>query len=446
MQMVRGLGLREIVSQVGAVLLQRLGSLILQISILVLLAHTLGPTGFGQYAVAILVPGLLQPLLSLGMPPATVYALGRGAAVRTVLLWNLRLGSGIVACGVALSVILVASASEQIFPGVPRQLLWISTCGFPAAWFYNSMTAVLRGKQDFRRYNLAMLINPAANLVGAVLLVWVAGLGASGAVAAWASGQVCGLVLASWFVWGHCLAESVAAPSDPQERPSLRYGLKLYLANILAFLNYRLDILLVNWFVGPGGAGIYAAAVRLAEQLWLLSGATQIVLLPRLAALHRAEGTRRQLTPIIARWITMAGLMMAIALALTSDWIVPLAFGVEYAETATVLLWLLPGVVAYSCVNVLSPDLLARGRPDLNGWTAGAALAINIVGNLILIPFYGVIGAALASTLAYLAAALITILFYARLSHNRAWDVMRMGRTDWDILRMAIATVRGKKP
>jgi O-antigen/teichoic acid export membrane protein len=339
----------------------------------------------------------------------------------------------------------VAGASEYVFPGVPPQLLWIAICGFPAAWFYSSMTSILHGTQDFRRYNLAMLMNPAVVLVAVVLLVWAADLGAAGAVAAWASGYICALLLAAWFVWGHCAAEAADAPSNTHERPDLKYGLKAYLANILAFLNYRLDILLVNFFVGPAGAGIYTVAVRMAEQLWLISSSAAVVLLPRLAGLHSAEETRRQLTPIIARWVTLAGLGMAITLALISDWIVPLAFGPEYAQSATVLLWLLPGIVVYTCVMVLSPDLQARGRPDLNAWSAAASLALNVVGNLLLIPPYGVIGAALASTLAYLVTGLLTILFYTRLSRNRAWEVMRLSWTDWELIKMAATAIRGKR-
>jgi O-antigen/teichoic acid export membrane protein len=183
----------------------------------------------------------------------------------------------------------------------------------------------------------------------------------------------------------------------------------------------------------------------MAEQLWLISSSAAVVLLPRLAGLHSAEETRRQLTPIIARWVTLAGLGMAITLALISDWIVPLAFGPEYAQSATVLLWLLPGIVVYTCVMVLSPDLQARGRPDLNAWSAAASLALNVVGNLLLIPPYGVIGAALASTLAYLVTGLLTILFYTRLSRNRAWEVMRLSWTDWELIKMAATAIRGKR-
>jgi O-antigen/teichoic acid export membrane protein len=262
---------------------------------------------------------------------------------------------------------------------------------------------------------------------------------------AWSGGFACGFLLAAWFVWGHYAAESDGPPSDSQERPDLRYGLKVHLANMLAFLNYRLDILLVNFFIGPAGAGIYTVAVRVAEQLWVLSSSVGIVLLPRLAGLHSTEEIRRQLTPIIARWVTLAGFGMAMTLALIGDWIVPLAFGAEYAQSAAVLLWLLPGVVVYTWVLVLSPDLQARGRPDLTAWTAAVSLVINVVGTLLLIPSYGVIGAAFASTLSYVMSGVITVAFYKRLSQNRAKDLIRMGRTDWEIVKMAVAMARGKK-
>jgi O-antigen/teichoic acid export membrane protein len=221
--------------------------------------------------------------------------------------------------------------------------------------------------------------------------------------------------------------------------------LKTYLSQIASFLNYRIDIFLVNFFIGPAGAGIYTAAVRVAEQLWLISSSAAVVLLPRLAGLHAAKDTRSQLTPIVARSITLTGFGMAIALAAISDWIVPLAFGAEYAQSAVVLLWLLPGAVVYTLVMVISPDLAARGRPDLNAWSAGVALVVNVVGNLLLIPAYGIIGAALASTLSYVISGAITMSFYTRLSRTCAWDLVRVSGTDWRILRVFAAKIRGGK-
>ena len=79
-------------------------------------------------------------------------------------------------------------------------------------------------------------------------------------------------------------------------RPALGYGVKAHLGNLVAFLNYRMDIFLVNLFVGPGGAGLYSIAVRLVEQLWMISRAVSTVLLPRLSAMMGDDTGRRRLT------------------------------------------------------------------------------------------------------------------------------------------------------
>ncbi|WP_269851929.1 oligosaccharide flippase family protein [Methanosarcina horonobensis] len=46
----------------------------------------------------------------------------------------------------------------------------------------------------------------------------------------------------------------------------LGYGWKAHLSNILAFVNYRADLFLVNFFLTPAATGIYLIAVQIAEK------------------------------------------------------------------------------------------------------------------------------------------------------------------------------------
>src|SRR5680860_722507 len=113
-------------------------------------------------------------------------------------------------------------------------------------------------------------------------------------------------------------------------RPALRYGAKAHLGNLASFLNYRMDIFLVNLFVGPAGAGLYSIAVRLVEQLWMISRAVSTVLLPPLSAMMGDDAGRRRLTPMIARFVLWGTLLVAGMLAAVAAPLIEALFGAEF--------------------------------------------------------------------------------------------------------------------
>jgi Na+-driven multidrug efflux pump len=82
---------------------------------------------------------------------------------------------------------------------------------------------------------------------------------------------------------------------------------------------------------------------------------------------------------------------------------------------------LLPGIVLISGTRVLANDISARGRPELNMYTAWLILIINIVANLLLIPHFGIEGAAIASTIAYTANSFAKLVQYSSLSQTAWW-------------------------
>jgi O-antigen/teichoic acid export membrane protein len=110
---------------------------------------------------------------------------------------------------------------------------------------------------------------------------------------------------------------------------------------------------------------------------------------------------------------------------------------------------ILPGVVAYSVVAVLSRYIVGRGRPGIGTLILVTGLATNVGANLVLIPRFGINGAAASSSLSYILTAGLTLLAFRRLSGRgvietlvvRRSDLMALGRT----LRAGIDRLRGRR-
>jgi O-antigen/teichoic acid export membrane protein len=248
-------------------------------------------------------------------------------------------------------------------------------------------------------------------------------------------GQLAGLSLALLWLRGEIFNGS---GRSSYIRDCLGYGWKSHLSNILAFLNYRIDIFLVNGFLNPAAVGVYVVAVQIAERLWILSQAVSTVLLPRLAELDDDESARTKLTPLIGRWVLFATTLVTIVVAIFSQPLITVLFGEVYAEAVGVLLWLLPGVALGSLSRVLSNDLAARGRPELNLYTAAVVVLVNVMLNLLLIPQMGIEGAALATTIAYTVNAILKIYAYRRLSNNLWFAPLIPSRADLAYAKLAL--------
>jgi O-antigen/teichoic acid export membrane protein len=195
-------------------------------------------------------------------------------------------------------------------------------------------------------------------------------------------------------------------------RSTLFFGLKGQIGNILQFFNYRLDLFIVNYFLGPRDVGIYSVSVGLAELLWHFPNAVSFVIFPK-AANTRPEllnnFTQRVLR--ITLGFTAAG---AIGLLFLGKPIISIIYSSAFLAAYAPMLALLPGVVLLGGAKVLSNEIAGRGNPQYNSINAGLALVITVVLDLLLIPQYGVLGAALASSIAY------TMIFFTALGFHRA--------------------------
>ena len=405
-------------------------SLLLGIGTSVILARVLGPEGRGIYALASLLPSLIITFGNLGIGPATVYYVARGEFRRQEILGNnVLLSVGIGGIGVLAGLIVVLFFREKVFPGVAPGYLLLALVLVPVQVFFSYVRYVLLGAQRIKEFNYVQIVQSVLFLgfVALALLGLKAGVN--------------GAILAGLFAWlvvdalVFHLARRVAGgvnfkPNISYMKRATTYGIQAHLANILGFLNYRVDMFLVNGFLGPAAVGLYAVGVGLVEKLWMISQAASTVLFPRVAA-ETDEQRRKEFTPLVARTVLWTTALGALLLALFSRWIVLLLYSEAFLPTVSALQALLVGIVALSAGRVLSNDIAGRGFPGLNIYTGLAAVVTNVILNLFWIPRYGIVGAAWASTVSYTVLFLGVLFFYCRLSGNRWTSVVLPQRGDW---------------
>ncbi len=406
----------------------------------VIIARILGPERKGIYTLCTLLPLLIIALTNLGLAPASAYYLAaRRYPPRDILGGNLVLTAAISIAGMLVGLIITFWFRTELFPSVPADYLFFSLLLIPANLFFMHIQSVLLGARSFREYNLAAVLSSFLSLVITVIALGVLRMNIWGALAAnllaWTSATLIIFRRTKKVTGGVSFKLNGA-----YLRAALKYGLQVHLGNMFSFLNYRVDILLVNWYLNPVAVGFYSIGVLIVERLWLISSAASLVLFPRVAA-EKDDPGKKEFTPLVARSVFLITVLGSLVLYAVSRWMVIFLYSRQYLPAVRPLQILLPGIIAISVARVLANDISGRGRPLLNTYTAMATLTSNVVLNLLWIPKYGIAGAAWASTASYGAALVARLVIYCRLSGNTWSAVLFPRRGDGELYRRALAAL-----
>jgi O-antigen/teichoic acid export membrane protein len=184
----------------------------------------------------------------------------------------------------------------------------------------------------------------------------------------------------------------------------------------------------------------------LAETLWYVPNALGTVMFSR-AVDPKADPSR--IASVLTRTTLAVALATAIPAFVFGPRLVRFVYGSQFTDAGVALRLILPGIVAYSVVAILSRYITGRGRPGTGTLILVGGLVINIAINIVLIPIYGISGAAAASSISYIATALMTLVVFRRLS-GRGWgETLVIRRSDMiallGALRAGAARLRGRR-
>lgn len=384
----------------------------LTLAALAITTRALGPAGNGILVTALLLPQALYAFLNLGVGASHVYHLSSGIGnprrmrvanwILAVLLWS------------AVALVVAASSKQQIstyLPGIDKGLALYASLLFPLLLLANWSASMIRGQRDYRAYNRTLLVHPF------VFFATVAVLGATGtiSVVAVVTAHLMGQLTLCLMSESRLVKNGLAASGQYQLRDAISFGLRSHLSNVITFLNYRLTLYLVSFMLGASPTGHYALAVQLAEMLWLFSGAASSIVYPESAANSKSPAALEAMVKKIAKLVGQVTLTGALVAAAIAPFALPLAFGKDFEKSVAPFIILLPGIVAWSYMSILSNALAGMGCQKINIQAAFLCLAINVICALFAMPVLGTSGAALASTIAFSSTSLYTVVMYRKI-------------------------------
>ena len=406
-----------------------------QLLFTMLLARMLGKENYGIYALALMLPQLLMKILNMGIGPSVVYYLARRELSFSAAFWKvIKISFWVSLIGLGLEFFLLNLYSQELFPGVPVYLLLLAALMFPVLLLQELLPNLLLGIQNFKKYNLSYAVFPVVSLVVAWFLLVYVEAGVAYALLAFAAGQTASVMWLLYVVIKGVRGDIYSSEVEISWRELFSYSWKIHLSNIIGFLNYRIDIFLVNLLASPVAVGIYFIAVQIVEKLWLLSQAVNTAIFPHLSGKYQRNSKDTSVTEVIGSATFVSTAVASLVIALLAPFIIKLFFGVEYGESAPVLIILLPGILATSVGRILSNDFSARGKPQLNLYVGVFTVTVNILANIYFIPIMGARGAALATTISYGLNLVVKLSIYYYLVKVPFWRLLIPGRQTLDII------------
>ncbi len=410
----------------------------------VILARGLGDDGLGTYSlffVAVLVAGGIG---NLGIGLGNVYFLNKGDySFRTLLSGSISAAAFMSIVGWLLVGAWGLASDADLF--VEGETYWLYGAALPAIIGYTIFTSFLHGSSRFVALSVVAVTQGGIAAIGAGALMAADELTVGSAIAVWsASFLIADVVTLALIVPGNLDVGRVIRLPLAVLREQIKYGAQGQAANMAALFNYRLDQFLVAAFVSTAGVGHYAVAVGLAESVWWISSAISMVLLPRLTAMEKDDAD--EVTPIVSRNTLLVSVLAAGALIAVSPLAIQILFGDEfYPEAFLPLVLLMPGIVAASATRVLGSYLFSRGKIIFTTYATFIALGVTIAADLVLIPLWEVEGAAVASSVAYVAALGATALWYRRESGRGLAEALLWRPDDIGYYTAAINRALGRR-
>jgi len=374
-----------------------------------LLARLLGASGYGIYAYAYSVVWLLTLPAEAGLPGLIVRETARGMTegdpghVQGVWRWAAR-----VVAALSLAVVLVLGPILIAWQGglrspQGRTLAWALAL-VPLIAMGNLRGGALRGLQHivagqlpefFLRPGLFLLL-----VAGAALLV-TERLAAPMAMAIHVAAALAAFVIGTWMLW------RLTPPAVRSAQPSVESKGWIVSSALFALIagfsvvNSQASIVILGIFRAPVQVGLYRVAVQVAALASFGLQAVNMVVAPRFADLY-ARGNLERLQKLVtasARVVLAFNLMLTGLLILLGRSFFPLVFGPEFAASYQPLLILLVGQMVNSAAGSVGLLLNMTGHEHETVRGMAVAAGLNIVLNLLMIPTWGLQGAAAATAI-----------------------------------------------
>jgi O-antigen/teichoic acid export membrane protein len=406
-------------------------SRILAVLLLPLYTRYLSPSDYGKVETLVALSTVAGIALRLGITSALFRFYfdspepeRRRLVLRTSFWFTMTMATAGLVVGVALapsiSDLLFGSSDDWELVAASFVNLWVNMN-------YEQLTSLFRLEERSKAFVSASLANIVLTVAATLVLVVPLDQGPLGVIV----GNFVGTLLVYLVLAGYRREQLGLQFDRGLLREMNRFGVPLMPTALFLWVTNFSDRFFLVKLADTTEVGLYSVGVRIASAMVLMLTAFRLAW-PAFAYSIEDDREARRTYAFVLTYLVLVTTWVATGLTLLSPWIVDWLAAPAFASASRVVGPLAFAAVAFGGYIVVAIGLGRARRTQFNWVVTGAAAAVNVTLNLVLIPPYGMMGAAVA-----------TISAYATMFVGMSWWGQRVYRIPYQWRRVATAALAG---
>lgn len=391
--------------------ISQIGGRIVRSAIIVYAARVLGTAEYGLFSYAITLAGLMNTLMDPGVNSVLLREIAKSPEEARRKIFSTALAIKVMLVLLGTGIVIYLGPYFSILPGA-KDLLPITGLILSFDTLREFFLSLVRGMEQMEwDAAIALLTNVAIVTCGFKFIL--ADPTAKSLVLGYAVGTGIG-VIAAIVVLRRFLEPVVKEFAFGLIAPILKSAWPFAVTGALGILFTNTDILIISWMKTASDVGIYSAAIRLIQVIYLLPNIVQLTTLPVFSRLAKPENQEfRQALEQTISILFLASIPMAIGGVILGTQIMTLVFGPAFASGGLAFEILIATIVIAFPGSIIVNAIFAYGHQRSLIIASALGGISNVLFDLLLIPRWGIAGSAVATLLAQI------------LSNGYLWYAMR---------------------
>lgn len=393
--------------------LSRGGSVIIGLAMQSLLAWKLGPEGRGEYALCLIFSSLASTICILSLDWAVNYHISaKQFSVNKIITFSI-IAFLIITTLQITTLPLLTKIKIPFFTQLPNEVWMYSVIWSVSLTGFAFSTAIIAGMRNFYLLGKLTLLRIFLTFVIAFFLFEMASCDVKIPIIA---DTISNLLII--FIFGFLLVTKfnyrLDRPNFLLTKKIINYAVRFFGGSISMMANARIGTILLAFYVDDKKSlGYFALSMSFLAQLSTISDITARIIQPRIA---ESKDGRPELVSLCTRSISALVLVLGGFLTLTSTYWIPILFSSDFLPIIPIINILIPGIWLRVIGKVLFPYFNGMNYPEIVSISTFITLLSNIALLFILLPSYGLTGAALATTISYVLSTAYTVFKYLKMS------------------------------
>lgn len=395
----------------------------------IVIARILGPVDLGIWYILLMIPGYAEAFGRLKLDIASVYFLGKGKYKLGEVYFNL-----IIISLLSSAVIIILFFWQKNFISInllknslsSNFLVYLMFAYIPLNFIITNYSYLFLAGDDVKGYNNLSLIYPVISAALGIFLLLTFKREILSLVAATLIGAITSIFYGALRI--SKTDKIIYHLNIDMLKDFFKFSWKLYISGFISYFQIYISGVLVAVFLLPQDVTFYQMGQQKALMLSMIASAMGTFLYPLVAKGSDSYGNEVAAKACRVNFLILT--FLAIIGAILIKPAVYYLYGKDFMPQIFPFWILLPGSIFYGAMTILYPYFVGKARPEITLQLSFVPLIFQVCLCAILIPVFGMLGAAFAASLSYFAAGVISIIIFAKLSQINFIDIIIPQKND----------------